>query len=365
METMNANHVAPSLALFRGEPVSDVPPLGCPKQSLPIDEELISLFESITGWVMQFQESRSSQRLRARVARHNVVKGKYLPPVPIPNPEGTFVISDMSVDWPASRPTSHRGKCDRFVELFSDMVAKLQRFEKELSRYQSASLAAESLNPTNDDLVDSFAPRYPYQTECEIGGEFELSLAEPIRTDCIFVERQVDSEVEPFEPSKQTTQAPFYPVSNQWQIGGQRGFHGNRYIDWVLLHDQRIELVIGQIECPENGANETLSQEWRSKLTINPATKRYWLADDVPAIFWLLDHATHKLTPITRSDKVHELNPAQSIILTTATIKLNSSQWAIAINATERNPLSNADDLALVIQDCFCIDEPVLVLSRY
>lgn len=365
MDTLNANHASPQVSLFCGEPTNDRSAPANKTQELPVDAELLSLFESMTGWVVEFQESRASQRLRSRVDRHNSVKAKYLPPVSVPHPTGEFVITDMSARWPAQRPTSHRGKCDRFMELLSEMVSKLQRFENELSRFQSASLNAEILESVETDVVDSFLPRYPYHTESEINGGFELNLPQSTQPDCVFVERHSDL-LQLDEPAGLTTETAISDTpSTRWQIGGQRGLSFNRYIDWSMRADHRIELMIGQIEAPESLGDAASGGEWECKLTLNPSTNRYWFSGDDRADFWLLDHATKRLSPISRRDKVQELRPAQSVVLSTARLARNGNQSAVAVAACAEAALNNADELAAAIQQGFQLDEPVLVLSRY
>lgn len=111
----------------------------------------MSVFEEITGWKAEFEESGASFR------RRSLERAEDIPA------QGTFTIVDMSADWPANQFTAHRGKCDQLLSLVSDLVGELQSAKLELSRARSviAAMPIESAGVPDDEvLVDSFVPKF-------------------------------------------------------------------------------------------------------------------------------------------------------------------------------------------------------------
>lgn len=125
----------------------------CPREALPVPIEMLELIEQLTGWVVEFEESRTS------------IKQRQLPTLKPKSASGTFSVIDMSTDWPAGRPTAHRGKCDRFMELFSELVGELQTFKSQLVEAQSTIAAYCPLDVDDEaEIIDSFIPRYDVAT---------------------------------------------------------------------------------------------------------------------------------------------------------------------------------------------------------
>jgi hypothetical protein len=380
METLNPHSAIPQLALFQGDSISETSARDHETKFVsPVSPELLSLFEAMTGWVVEFQETRTSQRLRQRVKRHNLIQARHQLTAMLPVPQGEFTISDMSALWPANRPTAHRAKCDRFVFLFSELVTRLQSLEVELKRFQFASTDHQLPEEVEHHPTDSFPPRYPYQTDSERNGSFELvaeqsselnslrSSRVSAKPDCIFVDSAGGEEA--WEPLGSTTQSfTEQEPSNQWQIGGQRGFSDNRYVDWKLRKDQRIELVMGQIDSPESPGDASINHVWESKLTLNPATSRFWISNDgspAPDVgFCCYDHSTGKFSRISLTDKVQQLHRAQSIIVTTEPMRINNDEFRQFIAGFHPAAHRNSDELATAIQGFMQVDSSVLVLTR-
>lgn len=353
MDTLNANPPR-QLALFRGETnhqanssdfVAHVDP--------PVPRELLSLFESITGWVVEFEEAPTSRRQRWHAERC-ASKSDSPNQVPSPTVKGHFSIVDMSASWPAGRPTSHRAKCDQFVKLLSDLVQRAQLLSDELQRFRNSSLqTSHESEETAVDIADSFLPRYSYLTQSELEGDFEIASFD--ESDDLIVDK-------PERKDKAKTRVDTRTVAHSkrpWQIGGRRGIVGNRYIDWALRKDRRIELIVGQIESLESLGEENSNLEWESKLTINPETSRYWFSVEAKGTFWILDGATGQLEPIAQQTRITELKTNQVLVVTTAVFPL-----AASFEISMEDSGETADELAVAIQRAMETDEPVLVLSR-
>ncbi len=367
MNTDNAVFDPPQLVLFTGtDPAQSGGGGGLPESS-PLPVEILSLFEDMTGWVAEFHESGASRRKREKFWSSCQVAGanhsgfsEGADPQLAPQAVGDFCIVDMSERWPAGRPTAHRAKCDRFIKLLGEFAAQSQRTEAELHRALSAvSRIVDGFELDDDLIVDSFVPRHPYQTQSELDGDFELADS---------VDGALPGDVEPLKndsnrPAELPTITQHVAASAKWQIGGRRGFYDNRYIDWKLRKDGRIELIAGQIESPESPGDhqpDQADQEWEARLFINPVTMRYWFSVNPRPQFWVFDSHSGKLRPIARLEGVSPLNLGHSLVVTTCRPPAGLNRDYRLMELSES---TNADEVATAIQACFGTDEPVLVIS--
>jgi hypothetical protein len=328
---------------------------------------MLNLFESMTGWVVEFEESPASRRQRCQADRSSTPKTA--PNATDVSPRGHFLIVDMSASWPCGRPTAHRGKCDQFIKLFSDLVHQSQLTTAELKRLRNSVLQTQTQHRTQnqirrdsddacdnitDDIADGFLPRYPYLTQAELDGEFEID-----SHDNSFEADQTTRQ--PKSQTKTDNRAPtvaYGKPSSQWQIGGRRGIADNRYVDWSLRKDRRIALMIGQFERLDSLGDRQPETEWEARLTLNPETSRFWFSVNAQGTFWVLDRPTGQLQPITHQNRIMELKPNQALVATTAVLK------PVAHESRLQDSCENADDLAAALQHCWNTEEPVLVLLR-
>lgn len=93
----------------------------CPVAGLPsICQPISAAFAAATGWVVEFEESRSSYR-RRRSERLGVNEA-----------DGRLHITDLSADWPAGKPAASRESCDQLVGAISQLHRQAQQYRDEL-----------------------------------------------------------------------------------------------------------------------------------------------------------------------------------------------------------------------------------------
>ena len=93
----------------------------------PVSAELMNLFEDITGWKIEFAESRASHH-RRKMAEEQGAEQQGADDQAII--EGIFSIVDMSEKWPAQKPTCHRAKCDDLVSCLIHSTASFRQQNK-------------------------------------------------------------------------------------------------------------------------------------------------------------------------------------------------------------------------------------------
>jgi hypothetical protein len=346
MDTLNTFTATPQLVLFPGQASPEQLQSACTE--LPVPFEMLALFEAISGWVVKYRESPFFER---RIASD---KGSGL------CLKGDFSTVDMTAEWPARRPTASRIKCDQFLKLLSDVVWRSQSLEAEVNRLQQFLTAQSACD--NHEICDSFVPRHPYQTQSELHSDFILSVEPDAK-------KTPGSELtnDRYHNTESTFSADRVEASctiPKWQIGGRRGFHENRYIDWAIRNDHRIELIMGQIDQPENPDSQW-EEQWETKLTVNPETSRFWFSVEPRGGYWLLDQATSCLNRISDVSKISQLEPNQALVFTTAELGVNDLiKLSFENGAIFSQNGQNADDLASAMQDYLQTDEPLLVLLR-
>ena len=246
----------------------------------PLPAEMLQLFEEITGWVIGFEESKSSHASRQLSSSSSA--------------EGTLSIVDMSAAWPARKPTAHRAKCDQLVAHLDALVSDLQATRANLAKTQSL-LEAHTPGAVEDDeaeLFDCFVPRYvEEELDQDWDDDFELN-HELINDDST---RAVDP---PFEG---------------WRMGGAPGTVDGRYVDWKLSDDEQIEMFVGYSE------SHQLVQRG-AKLTVDPLTHEFVLSGDEDFNFYRYNQSTGKLSIVERSTGFQRLTSNDLILTSTSKV---------------------------------------------
>lgn len=400
METCDTFTDGPSLVLYFGDPAQNTPAAICPEELWPLPPAMVRMFEQITGWVLQFEEFPASFHQRRVIlgsrssSRASVNDGSALDqlieidsPDPLPIAEGRFRIVDMSAAWPVGRPTSHRGKCDQFVDLLNEFLSNVYADGRKLRQAKSI-LAATAIAPqvvTDDEsLEDSFVSRHRYETLSETDQDFVMGniWTDSTRNNTLDDLQMLVSNVEemladhyPAE-SRKTARAKNPTLPHQlaenwnvtgfssipnWRIGGRRGMLGSRYIDWNIKDDGRIELINGDTRGPLswNASKEDMTDR-EATLSLNPTTEKFWVSGDSSKSFWIFDSSTQSLNRVP--DKVCSLSRGQAIVVSTSG-KLNRTGSTIQL-PTSLGP-EKTDQLAKAIQEFLGTSEPVLVLAKY
>ena len=349
----------PQLALFtNGLPdtaASTVDP--CPSESLPIPIAMLELFEQMTGWVVEFAETNASFRRRQ------------LPTLTPQRATGTLSIVDMSTEWPASRPTSHRAKCDRFVQFLDSLVNELQVTQSQLSKAQStiAAFSPPAIEDEDAILVDSFIPRY----NTDFRDDHDDFVVDQVGK---FTER--DSVCETFgSPFRRIADSSAsFPLAG-WLIGGAPGFFDGNYVDWRLNEAGKIELILGQLET-NNGTEGVKSfdasslfrgteghcdsdrSEQETILLIDPQTNEFGFSGTAFRGFWLLDGRQNRLVPLEQLPEQRQLNSSQAIVVTSASLLLAAEDFR------EFGNFQGPEQLARAVRKLVGPDHPLLVFQK-
>jgi hypothetical protein len=293
----------------------------CPSEALPLPPQMLELFEQLTGWVVEFQETPAS------------FKNRQLPSMDEKVAEGSIAIVDMSPAWPAKKPTAHRAKCDQFVGCVQEMLVELQQTKARLLKAQSQleSYSPGSVDDDEAELVDSFIPRY---NDSDWDNEFEV-VADP--------SVHISSDPNP---------AAVDPPFEGWRLGGAPGMFGGRYVDWNLSGDERINLILGQIE-----TLETL-HEGEAVLTVDPLTNEYFVSGDEGFDFYIYDQKNQNLATVEATTQYRQLKPSQMLILSTST-KLSKLRRHRDVSLE-----GSLDEVVATLQKIVGATEQFLVLKR-
>ena len=342
----------PQLALFNGSaPESGNPSQGDqPTNTAPCSRsaQFLALFELLTGWQAEFEESRESLKRRQNVAMENEP------------PQGDFRIVDMSSAWPAKTPTAHRGRCDQLIQLFGQLMTELQDTRIELVRAHSA---LEALSPgtihQEADVVDSFVPKFSNPAD----DQDQQSLL----MDALFADQQA-ANVD--EDGSEFTLAPgvdqdfnvHQEVSDirngqseawkEWTVGGSTGIADSVYLDW-FLDDNQLSICVGKIESSFGiGDSEVM-------IELDPELARYRVSGHAEIeAFFVWDRRGAKLCPVESSGEWISLPPAAAVIATTASAITAPDPEA------ELSTSPTAQQIATVIDQKLESDDKVLVLKR-
>ena len=312
------------------------------KAPCPTTARMLELFEEITGWRAEFEESKASYRNRSQVGMENEPA------------EGTFSIVDMSANWPANKLTCHRGKCDQLVELVGELVADLQATKLELRRTRSA-MAGFTPDPFVDDdeiLVDSFVPKFgrvetdhvTYQDQ-DAFVEFENSAT-----------TEADDEFEVCQElsSGGTMVAPPF---DGWALGGSTGIVGDVYLDWMVDQNERIAISVGKIESAfGNGDSESI-------IKVDPLTSEFRITSrgDLQSCY-LWDSAAESVIPMKESDHWTHVKVGDAIIATTD-LSVDLAELSRQFQQ-QANVNLTAERIAELASQCVENDNRVMVLKR-
>jgi hypothetical protein len=293
---------SPPAGMFQFQPILklvDFPSLP-PAASAPCATtgKFLTLFEEITGWKAEFTESKQSLRRRE-------ISSSKTEPI-----EGRFAITDMSLDWPAKKPTCHRAKCDELVSLVEQLVGELQTTQMDLKRAQSALVAFDPAAEINDEnLIDSFVPKFLSESNRnESVGDSASDLSD----------RSADGDFEVEQFVGDSAVSLVAPPFAGWSFGGATGIVGNYYLDWTVDEEERISLVAGEIDSETDADRE-------ATLTIDPLTQEYRLGSpgvQTPngndfTVFYLWNERTESLHPIESGETWSNLLPNEAIVATT------------------------------------------------
>lgn len=311
---------------------------------------LIDLFEEITGWVIQFDESKSSRHRRKLVGMENE------------SAEGTFTIIDMSTQWPAKKPTGHRSKCDDLVAIIDSLVGQLQATRNELNKMQSvvAAVSPETVEDEDIVLIDSFVPT---KGQRRTDAEFEVCDA-PVASGDDEFETKFD------EPKSQPTPgAVVNPPFEGWTLGGATGINENVYLDWRVDTQEQIELSVGRIESRYGDGDAA------AFIQVDPLTCEYRLFGSMEINgFFVWDSKSMSLTPLKIGGTHRRLLAGQALVATTSSklidMDFKGSRDEDRIdhpeNQTSKDSLANADStqLAACVARHIGPDDRVLVLKH-
>jgi len=347
----------PQLFLFSQTLAADAQPPSPDSKSVlaPCAESqrLMELFEDVTGWVIEFSESHSSQKRRKLAGMENEPA------------EGTFSIVDMSSKWPAQKPTGHRAKCDDIVAIVDLIFAQLQATRIELNKMKSvvAAVAPETIEDEEIVLIDSFIPTVGNSRRTD--NDFELHQSPTPADSADEFETAYDVFDDTSEPSGKLVSPPF----EGWTLGGATGINENVYLDWQVDSQEQIAISAGKIESAfgEGDAATTIS--------VDPLTCEYRVTgSDELSAFFVWDSKSLSLSPLRSRRQWRRLLPGQSIVATTspelASLEFSGNREEDRIdhpeNQTSKDSLANADadQLAACIARQLDPSERVLVLMH-
>lgn len=357
LQTKSAGN-PPRLVLFTDhdapQPSSEAP---CQRSA-----EFLEVFEQLTGWRAEFEESQDSVKRRQMIALQNEPA------------EGSFEVVDMSEAWPAKTATAHRGRSDKLIHLFGDLMSELQQTRIELTRAHSA-LAALSPGSIGEEaeLVDAFIPKFGNIQALEKSStgqahfdfESDEESAAEFLYDSVFIEGEqgvVDSD--DFEVAQATdyefvVQQEVTSISrspkeiwNNWSFGGTSGMADEVYLDW-FMQDEKMTICVGRIESSfGNGDSETA-------IEIDPIVNKYRVTGDRSFnAFYIWDRRGGKMTQADRSGDWVPLHPGAAVFSST-----NDTLQAPDPEA-ELSHSPSAEQLAKVLSRDLPSEQRVLVLKR-
>ena len=351
-----SNDGYPQLFLFSQTPGQDHGP--CPESDFgpapcPETGRFMGLFEEVTGWVVKFDESNTSQQRRNLVGMENELA------------EGTFSIVDMSNKWAAGKPTCHRANCDNIISIVDSLVGQLQSARNELNKLRSVVAAVAPDNIDDDDivLIDSFVPTSGDLRRTD--SDFEVHTS-PVTTEFgDDFETSFDTSEEVANSSGTLVSPPF----EGWTLGGATGINGDIYLDWRVDSDEQISISVGKIESDLGIGDE------ETTISVDPLTFEFQVrgSKELKA-FYAWDSKSMSLLPLKANERCRRLLPGQAIVASTSYQLADAEivgtreedQIQHSGNQTSANSLSHADPDQLA--GCFArqLDESdrVLVLKH-
>ncbi|MEM7784159.1 MAG: hypothetical protein AAF939_13575 [Planctomycetota bacterium] len=296
-------------------------------------QKFLDLFEKITGWKPEFEETLESFKHRQAAGLESV------------SPRGSFTITDMSDSWPAHKATGHRGFCDEFMECFGNLVAELQETQMELEQVKSA-LSAFSTEPVLDSrtvISDSFAPSSYGHDDFEV---VKFPKAASI------AESDSDQDFELVQDLGYGTLVPI-PFSG-WSMGGSTGLIDQKYLDWKIDSQERISISVGLIGL------HAVEDDLERTIRIEPLTSEFLVdGDGLPLTFYRWSQGSETLTDVGSMAGLDWLYSGDAII---ASIHPIDGDHVSEILETSQN--NTADQIARKIQVGLEHRWPVLILVK-
>lgn len=314
---------------------------------------MIELFEDITGWVIEFSESKSSQQRRKLVGMENEAA------------EGSFSIVDLSANWPANKPACHRAQCDDLVAILDSLFGQLQSTRNELNKMRSVVAAVAPQNIDQDEeivLIDSFVPATGHSRRTDT--DFELCESPDSAEVDDFDTKFDESDVDP-----NATSTLVAPPFEGWALGGATGIHDNTYLDWRVNAEEQISISVGKIESAFGVGDAATT------ICIDPLTCEFQVAgaSDIKA-FFVWDSKSMSLLPLTTVGKWRRLLSGQAIVATTSGTlgqvenfgSRDEDRIEHPANQTSKDSLAhaNAEQLAACIARYIDAEDRVLVLKQ-
>ena len=219
----------------------------------PVSLKFFELFEELTGWRAEFQESRDSMLRRQMTGMENEP------------PQGTISIVDMSASWPANKPTCHRQKCDELIAELDVILTELNSTRAELKRARSALAGfAPTEVAQSEEVVDSFVPR-----DVNSRDRWDDDKLDPAEVE---IELEVDTDFDVCQDIGESTLVK--PPFEGWSLGGATGIAGSIYVDWRVNSKEQISITVGRIESDLGvGDSESIVQ-------VDPLSNEYFLSDE-------------------------------------------------------------------------------------
>ncbi len=310
------------------------------KAPCSVTGRMLDLFEEITGWKAEFEESKPSYRRRSQTGMENEPA------------EGSFTIVDMSAEWPAKKSTCHRGKCDELVALVDELVSDLQATRLELSKTRSAMAGLTFDVDVSDDeiFVDSFVPKY---SRVELGNVTNEVVESSVGIRGTGSTRSDDFEVcQDISESSSVVAPPF----DGWSLGGSTGINDEVYLDWQVDQNERIAISVGEIESTFGDSDS------ESIIKVDPLTSEYRIATKGEfQVCYIWDSATGSVSPMLPSKSWTRIGVGNAIVVTTD-LSLDAVTIARRIAAEENAQISanRISELVRAGDD----DNRVMVLKR-
>jgi hypothetical protein len=353
----NDGEAYPQLFLFNQipKPAEETPLPASVPHPAPCDEtgRLIELFEEVTGWVIEFSESNASQQRRKLAGMENEPA------------EGNFSIVDMSAQWPANKPTGHRGKCDEIVSIIDTLVGQLQSMRVEWNKMRSvvAAVAPENMEDEDIVLIDSFVPTTGNSRRTD--ADFEICES-PVKSGVV---DEFETEFEDAQDVSDSSGTLVRPPFEGWALGGATGIAGSMYLDWRVDAEEQICITVGKIES-DFGIGDA-----STTINVDPLTCEYQVLGSKELIaFCVWDSKSMSLSPLQSQHQWRRLLPGQAIIATTSSKLAETELFGSRdedrlehpANQTSVDSLANAD--ADQLAACFTrhvdVSDRVLVLKH-
>ena len=300
----------------------------------PLAAGFMQIFEAASGWEVRFQESAVSKNRRAQESGQAATDS--------PAPQGKFEIIDMSNNWPAKKPTMHRGQCDQLIKLFSDLYSHANATQINLDKVQSLLAALTNSGEADSQLVDSFAPAL----QGTVAGEDFV----------LHQNNDFDDDLESGFVVKQEFDSGWLTgksVWDGWSIAGASGIVGESYLDWAQQGDL-LTVYVGRIES-SFGVGDT-----ESSLEVNAVSRQFKVCEDnTLAAFFFWDRRGGQLRSVEPGSWQDLYSQGAIVVSTDPTVQMPDSIVDAQLGAA---PFT-AEQLAAAIEAKLGADHRVVVIK--